>query len=129
MGRKEVENWNFFVFHPIWLKFGKGSNFEMLITKRRPKLKLEMISAKQLQLSTDFSQNYTMHSSTIALPWQQWMCHGLVCIQNESLLVYSKSLKKFEFPTAYRFSTAEGIASLQADSAPLGLIKCYASFI
>ena len=35
------EHWNFFVFHPIWLKFGIGGNFEMLITKRRPELKLE----------------------------------------------------------------------------------------
>ena len=44
--------------------------------KKRPKLKLEMISAKQLQVSTDFSPNYTMHSSTIVLPWQQWTFHG-----------------------------------------------------
>ena len=36
---KKVENWNFFVFQPICLKFGIGDNFEMLITKRRPKWK------------------------------------------------------------------------------------------
>ena len=38
---KKVENTNFFVFYPICLKFCTGSNFEMLIIKRRPKLKLE----------------------------------------------------------------------------------------
>ena len=71
-----IENWNFFVFHPIWLKFGIGGNFEMLNTKRRPKLKLENDLNKFFQFSTGFSQNYTMHSSTIALPWQHWMSHG-----------------------------------------------------
>ena len=30
-----MENRNFFVCHPICLKFGIGSNFEMLITKHR----------------------------------------------------------------------------------------------
>ena len=50
----------------------------MLITKRRPKLKLENVLSKtSLQISTDFSQNYTKHSSTIVLPWQQWMSHGI----------------------------------------------------
>ena len=48
----------------------------MLITKRRPKLKLGNVLSKKLQFSTDFSQHYTKHSSTIALPWQQWMSHG-----------------------------------------------------
>ena len=72
---KKVENWNFFVFHPIWLKFGIGGNFEMLITKRKPKLKLENDLSKRLQFSTDFSQNYIMHSSTVVLPWKQWMSH------------------------------------------------------
>ena len=36
-----VENSNFFVFNPICLKFGAGGNFEMLITKSNPKLRLE----------------------------------------------------------------------------------------
>ena len=40
-GRKKVGIRNFFVFHPIWLKFGIGGNFEMLLTKRKPKLKFE----------------------------------------------------------------------------------------
>ena len=56
----------------IWYR----GNFEMLITKRRPKLKLENNLSKKLQFSTDFSQNYTKHSSTIALPWKQWMFRG-----------------------------------------------------
>ena len=38
---KKAENPNFFVFHPICLKFSMGDNFEMQITKRKPKLKLE----------------------------------------------------------------------------------------
>ena len=39
--KKKVENRKFFAFHLICLKFGIGGNFEMLITKRKPKLKLE----------------------------------------------------------------------------------------
>ena len=73
---EKVENRNFFVFHLIYLKFGIGGNFEMLFTKRRPKLKYVNNLSQKLQLSTDFSQNYTKHSSTIALPWKQWMLHG-----------------------------------------------------
>ena len=78
MGKK-VENPNFFAFHQICLKFGTGGgggNFEILITKSKPKLKLENDLSKKLQFSTDFSQNFTEHPSTIALPWQQWMSHG-----------------------------------------------------
>ena len=75
LGSIQVKNPNFFV-HPICLEFGMGGNFEMLITKRKPKLKLENELSKKLQLSTDFSQNYSKHSSTIALPWRQWMSHG-----------------------------------------------------
>ena len=37
---KKVENPNFFVFHPICLKFGIEGNFEMLITKRKSKNEL-----------------------------------------------------------------------------------------
>ena len=58
------------------LEFGIGGNFEMLTTKSKPKLKLENDLSKKLQLSTDFSQNFIEHPSTIALPWQQWMSHG-----------------------------------------------------
>ena len=46
-------------------------NVEMLITKRKTKLKLENNLSKTLQFSTDFSQNDTKHSLTIALPLQQ----------------------------------------------------------
>ena len=69
---KKVKNPNFFVFHPISFKFGMGSTFEMLITKRKPELKLENDLNTKLQFSTDFRQNYTKHSLIIALPWQQW---------------------------------------------------------
>ena len=48
----------------------------MLITKSKPKFKLENDLSKKLQFSTDFSQNFTERPSTIALPWQQWMFHG-----------------------------------------------------
>ena len=65
---KKVENPNFFVFHPICLKFGIRGNFEMLITKSEPELKLENDLSKKLQFSTDFNQNFTEYPSTIVLP-------------------------------------------------------------
>ena len=37
-------------FHPIWLKFGIGGNFEMLITKRKLKLKLENDLSKKIAI-------------------------------------------------------------------------------
>ena len=73
---KKVKSPNFFVFNPICLKFGIGVNFEMLITNSNHKLRLEDDLSRKMQLSTDFSQTFTEHPSTIALPWQQWMCHG-----------------------------------------------------
>ena len=48
----------------------------MLITKSKPELKLVNDVSKKLQFSTDFSQNFTEHAWTIALPWQQWMSDG-----------------------------------------------------
>ena len=73
--------------------------FEMIITKSKPRLKLENDSSKKFQFSTDFSQNYKKHSSTIL------RCQGnsgclmrLVCIHNESLEVYSKSHKVYMLP-------------------------------
>ena len=48
----------------------------MLITKSKPKLKLENDLSKKLQFSTDFGLNFTEYPSTIVLPWQQWMSHG-----------------------------------------------------
>ena len=73
---KKVENPNLFVFYQICLKFGIGGNFEMLITKSKPKLKLGNDLSKTLQFSTDSSQNFTEHCSTIALPWRQWISDG-----------------------------------------------------
>ena len=73
---KTVDNLNFFVFNPICLQFGIGGNFEMLITKGNPKLRLENNLSRKMQFSTDFSQDFTEHPSTIALSWQQWMSHG-----------------------------------------------------
>ena len=64
------------LFYPICLKFGTGGNFQMLITKSKPKLRLENDLSTKMQFFTDFSQNFTKHPSTIALPWQQWMSHG-----------------------------------------------------
>ena len=45
---KKVENSYVLVFHPICLKFGIGGNFEMLITKSKPKLKSENDWSKKL---------------------------------------------------------------------------------
>ena len=91
---KKVENPNFSVFGPISLKLGIEGNFEMLITKSNPKLRLENDLSRKMPFSTDFSQNFTEHPKTIALPWQNSGCPiGLVCIQNSSLLVYSRSQK------------------------------------
>ena len=65
---KKVENPNFFVFNPICLKFGIGGNFEMLITKCNPKLRLDNNLRRKMQFSTDFSQNFTEHA-TVDVPW------------------------------------------------------------
>ena len=58
----------------------------MLIIKRNPKLKLESDFSKKLQFSTNFRQNYTKDSSTVASPWQQWMYHG-TGLYSESKLI------------------------------------------
>ena len=47
---KKVENPDFFVFYPICLKFGIGGNFEVLITKTKPKLRLENDLSKKCNL-------------------------------------------------------------------------------
>ena len=73
---KKLENPNFFVFHLMCLIFGIGGNLEMLITKSKPKLRLENDLSEKMQFSTNFSQNFTEHPSRIASPWQQWMSHG-----------------------------------------------------
>ena len=55
---KKVENPDFFVFNPICLKFGVEGNFETLITKCNPKLRLEDDLSRKMQFSTDFSPNF-----------------------------------------------------------------------
>ena len=104
---KIAENPNFFVFHPMCLKFSLGGNFEMLITKTKPKLKLEYDLSKTLQFSTNFSQNYTKHfnngvaMATVDLPWDYF-------VFRMKAYEYIVKVIKFQLPTAYRFSTAEG---------------------
>ena len=73
---KKAQNPNLFVFHPNYFKFGREGNFEMIMAKRKPKLKLENNLSRKLQFADDFKENFTEHSSTKALPWQQWMSHG-----------------------------------------------------
>ena len=67
-------------FHPICLKFGTESNFKMLLTNRRPELKLEIDLSKKLQFSTDHGNS--------GCPM------GLVCIVK---------VTKIELPTALPF--------------------------
>ena len=50
---KKVENPNVFVFNTICLKFSIGGNFEMLITKRNTKLRLDNNLSRKMQFSTD----------------------------------------------------------------------------
>ena len=54
LGKKRVKNPNFFVSYPICLKFDIRGTFEMLITKSKPKLKLENDLSKKLHFSIDF---------------------------------------------------------------------------
>ena len=93
--QKKVEIPNFFVFNPICLKFGIGANFEMLITKSNPKLRLDNDLSRKIQFSNNFSQNFTEHPSTIALPTVDVPWDWFV-VQNSSLLLYSKS-QSFRF--------------------------------
>ena len=51
---KKIKNPKFFVFYLICLKFGIGGNFEMLITKTKPKFKFENNFGKKLQFSMAF---------------------------------------------------------------------------
>ena len=62
--------------HPIHHPFSPPpKNFDHT-PKSNPKLRLEYDLSRKMQFSTDFSQDFTEHPSTIALPWQQWMSHG-----------------------------------------------------
>ena len=76
---KKVENPNFFVFNPICLKFGIEGNFEMLITKSNPKLRLQNDLSRKMQFSTDFSQapfNNSVTMATVNVPWD-WLVFRL----------------------------------------------------
>ena len=52
--KKIVENRNFVVFYRICFKFGIGSTFVMLITIRRPKLKLKNDLSKKIAIFYQF---------------------------------------------------------------------------
>ena len=80
-----------------------------------------MISAENMQFPTDFSQKFNKYSSTIMLPWQQWMSHETKCVFKTKAYEFILKVKKFQLPTVYRFSTAEGTTWLWMDSAPPGL--------
>ena len=69
-----------------------------------------MISAENMQFPTDFSKKFNKHSSTIVLPWQQWMSYETNLYLKRKLMNFEFILKvtKFQLPTVYRFSTAEG---------------------
>ena len=81
----------------------------MQITKRKPNLKLENDLSKKLQFSTDFSQNYTKHSSTIAamvavdVPWD-WIAFRMkayqyiVKVTSLSFLLVTASAQQREDP-------------------------------
>ena len=86
--------YNFFVFYASCLKLCKGVNFEMLITKRRPKLKLEnVLRRKKRNFLSIFAKIIPNTLQQIELPWQKWMSHGTGLYSNESLSEYSKSQK------------------------------------
>ena len=115
---KKVENPNFFVFKPICLKFDTGGNFEMLITKSNPKLKLENDLSRKMQFFNNFRKK------KLPRTLQQLRYHGnsgcsmgQVCIQNSSLLVYSKSLK-VSAEYCLPFQHSKGKNKHGADSAP-----------
>ena len=115
---EKVENRNFFVFHPICLKFGIVGNFEMLITKRKLKLKLENDLSKKFAIFYRFKPklykalfNNSAAMATVDVPWY-WFVFKTKAYQ------YMVKVTKFELPTVYRFSTAEGRPSLWVDSAP-----------
>ena len=84
----------------------------MLITKRRPKLKLEKDLRKNI---TIFYRSYTklyqeLFNNSIAMatvdgPWA-WFAFKMKAYQ------YIVKVTKFELPATYRFSTAEGRTSL-----------------
>ena len=73
---KKIENPNFFVFYLICLKFAIGGNFEMLITKSKPKLKLENDLSKNCNFLLILAKIYrgpplnnSITMATVDVPW------------------------------------------------------------
>ena len=104
-----MQNRNFFVFHPIFLKFGTEINFEMLVTERRPNLKLENnLSKKSAIFYIKLYQ--ALFNNSIAMETvdatRDWFVFKIKAYQ------YIVKVTKFEVPLAYRFSTAEGRTSM-----------------
>ena len=71
-----LENQNFFVFHPICFKIGMEGNFEMLITKEGPKLRLENFLSKKVTIFYQFQPklyqtlfNNSVAMATVDVPW------------------------------------------------------------
>ena len=51
-----------------------------------------MILAEKLQFSTNFSKKSVKHSSTIVLPWKQWVSHEThMCLKRKVISLYEKS--------------------------------------
>ena len=76
----------------ILLKFSIGGKIERLITKMSWDWQLTMTAAEELQSPTDFSQKFNKHSSTIVLPWQQWVFYEtIMCLKWKLMNLYWKS--------------------------------------
>ena len=52
-----------------------GGKIEKLITKMSLDWQLTMILAEKPQFSSNLGQKSNKHSSTIVLPWKQWVSH------------------------------------------------------
>ena len=77
-----------------------------------------MILAEKLQFPTDFSQKFDKHSSTVVLSWQHLSVRlDLYVFKLKAYKIILK-VRKFQLPTYYRFSTAEGEIWLWVDSPP-----------
>ena len=62
---------------------------EKLITKMSLDWQSTMILAEKPQFSTNFSQKSNKHSSTIVLPWKQWVSHEThMCLKRKLISFY-----------------------------------------
>ena len=88
----------------------------MLITKSKPKLKLENDLSKNCNFLPILAKvfrapfNNSVAMGTVDVPWD-WFVFRI------QAYYYMVKVRKFQLPTAYRFSTSEGRTSLWADSA------------